>query len=65
MLLFYILVCEFSFLSNGHYSNLFNLEVFSGKSFSGETSVPVKISYLLTCLYDKARILAICLSKLY
>ena len=58
-------VCAFSSLPNGEYSNLFILTAFSNKSFSGKTSLSVKNSYLLTFPYDKAEILAVCLSKSY
>ena len=58
-------VCAFNSLSNGEYSNLFNLAAFSSNSFSGKTSLPVKNSYLLTLPDEKAKILAVCLSQLY
>ena len=58
-------VCAFNFLPKDKYSNLFIVATFSSKSFSGETSLSVKNSYLLTFSYDKAEILAVCLSKLY
>ena len=57
-------VCVFISLPKDKYSNLFIVEAFSSKSFSGKTSLPVKSSYLLTFPHDKAEIL-ICLSKLY
>ena len=46
-------VCYFNSLPNGKYSNLFIVAAFSGKSFSGKTSSPVKNSYLLTFPDDK------------
>ena len=58
-------VCDFNSLHNGEYSNLFIVAAFSSKSFSGKTSLPVKNSCLLAFPYDKAEILAVCLSKLY
>ena len=58
-------VCAFNSLSNGEYSNLFVVTAFSGKSFSGKTSLPLKKSYLLTFPDDKAETLAVCLSKSY
>ena len=51
-----MLLCFFNLLPNGEYSN---------KSFSGKTSLPVKSSYLPTFPYDKAEILAVCVSKSY
>ena len=57
--------CAFNSLPNGEYSNLFNAIVFSGKSVSRKKSLPVKNLYLLTFLDDKAKILAVCLSKLH
>ena len=48
-------VCAFNSLSNGEYSNLFNLAAFSSNSFSGKTSLPVKNSYLLTLPDEKAK----------
>ena len=50
---------------NGKYSKLFNAAAFSSKSFSDETSFPVKNSYLLTFPDDKVEILAFYPSKLY
>ena len=41
-------VCVFNYLPKGKYSNLFIIAAFSSKSFSGQTSLPVKNSYLLT-----------------
>ena len=56
-------ICTFSSLPKGEYSNLFIAAAFSSKSFSGKTSLPVKI--LLTFPDYKAEILAVFLSKLY
>ena len=58
-------VCAFNSLPKDEYSNLFILAAFSGKYFSGKTSLPVKNSYLLTLPDDKAEILTVCLSKSY
>ena len=57
--------CAFDSFPNGNFSSLFILAGFSKKYFSGKTSLPVKNSYFLTYLDDKAEILAIYLSKLY
>ena len=57
--------CAFNSLPNGEYSNLFYLAVFSKKSFSGKTSLPVKNRYILTFPDDKPETLAVCLSKSY
>ena len=40
-------VCAFNSLLKGEYSNLFVAAAFSRKSFLGETSLPVKNTYLL------------------
>ena len=56
-------VCAFNYLRNGEYPNLFIVAAFSNKYFSGKISSPVKNSYLLTFLDDKAEILAACLCK--
>ena len=58
-------ICAFNSLSNIKYSNLFNVEAFSCKSFSGKTSLPVRISYLLTFPDNKEEFLAVSVSKLY
>ena len=55
----------FKSLSNGEYSNLLIVAAFSNKSFSGQTSLPVKNSYLATLTDHKAEILAVCLYKSY
>ena len=47
-------VCAFNYLLKGEYSNLFIAAAFSGKSFSGKTSLPVKNTYLLIFLDDIA-----------
>ena len=60
-----MLICAFNSLPKAEYSNLFIIAAFASKSFSGETFLPVKNSYLLTFPDDKAEILAVCLSKLY
>ena len=57
-------VCALNSLPSGEYSNLFIVAAFSNKPFSGKTSFPVKNSYLLMFLVDKAEILAVCVSKL-
>ena len=57
------LVCFAKDFSNGEYSNLFNAAAFSTKSFSAKTFLPVKDSYLLTFRDEKAKILAVSLSK--
>ena len=58
-------VRAFYSLPKGEYLNSFIVAAFSGKSFSGKTSLLVKNSYLLIFIDDKAEILAVCLSKLY
>ena len=58
-------VCGFHFSSKGKYSNLFIVAAFYSKSFSAKTSSPIRNSNLLTFPYDKAEILAVCLSKSY
>ena len=45
-------------------SNLVNEAAFSNKSFTGERSLAVKTSHLLTRPHDKGEILAVCLPKL-
>ena len=57
------LVCFFNSVPNGEYSNLFIAAAFFNKYFSGKESFPVKNSYLLTFLDNKAEILAFCMSK--
>ena len=57
------LVCFFNSLPNGGYSNLFIAA--ASKSFSGKISLSVKNSYLLKFFDDKAKVLAVCLSKSY
>ena len=47
-------VCFLNSLPNRKYSNLFIVAVFSGKSFSGKTSLSVENSYLLTYPDNKA-----------
>ena len=54
-----------SSLPNSEYSNLLTVEVFSNKSFSGETSSKFKNSYLTTFSHDKTDILTAFLSELY
>ena len=56
-------VCAFNFLPKSEYSNYFIEAASSSKSFSGETSLLVKSSYLLTFLNNKAESLAVSLSK--
>ena len=51
-------LCFFNSLSNSEYSNHLIVAAFSSKSFSGKTFLPVKNSFLLTFLDDKAEILA-------
>ena len=58
-------VCAFNSLPNREYSNIFIVAAFSIKSFSGETSLSIKNSYLLTFPDDKDEILAVCRSKSY
>ena len=58
-------VRAFYSLPKGEYLNSFIVAAFSGKSFSGKTSLLVKNSYLLIFIDDKAEILAVCLFKLY
>ena len=58
-------VCGLNSLPKGKYSNLFIVAAFPSKCLAGKTSLPVKNSYLLTFLDDKADTLAVCLSKLY
>ena len=55
----------FSSLLNDEYSNLLIVPAFSNKSFSGKTSLPVKLSYLPIFSDDKAKILAVRLPKFY
>ena len=62
---FVISVCFFNSLTNGEFSNLLIVAAFSNKSFSYKTSFPVKNSYLLTFVDEKAEILAVCVSKLF
>ena len=56
-------VCAFNSLPNKEYSNLLIEAAISNSYFSGKNS-PVKISYLPTFAYDKAIILAVCLSHI-
>ena len=58
-------VCAFNFLPDGEYSNILIVADFSSSSFSVNTCSPVKNSNLTTFPDDKAKILAVCLSKLY
>ena len=58
-------VCAFNSFPNGEYSNHSIVAVFSSKAFSGKTSFLVKNSHLLTFPDDKAKILAVCVSKSY
>ena len=58
-------VCAFHSLANREHSNLFTVAAFYCKSFSGKTSFPVKNSYVLTFIDDKAQILAVCIPKFY
>ena len=58
--------CFFNSLSNGEYSSLLIVAVFSSKSFSGnKTSLAIKNPYLPTVSGEKAEILAVCFVKLY
>ena len=57
--------CFFSSLPNSKYSNFYIVAAFSNKSFSGETSLPVRNSYLSRFPDDEVEILAVCLSKSY
>ena len=56
-------VSVFNSLPNVEYSNLSIVVAFPKKTFSGKTSLSVKISYLLTYPDDKAEILSVCLTK--
>ena len=47
------------------FNSLPNVAAFSNSSFSVKTSLHVKNSYLLTFPNNKAKIVAVCLSKLY
>ena len=58
-------LCTFNLLPNGECSNPFIVAAYCSKFFSGTTSLPVKNSYLLTFLDNKAETLAVPLSKLY
>ena len=55
----------FNSLHNGDYSNLLIVAAFSNSPFSGKTYSLVKNSYFPTFPDDKAKILAVCLSKSY
>ena len=59
-----MLVVAFHSLPKAKYSNPFIVAAFSGNFFPDKTSLWVKNSYLLTYPNDKAKILAVCLSKL-
>ena len=56
-------VCDFNSSSKGKYSICFVVAVFCSKSFSEETSFPVRNSYLLIFPDNKAEILSVSLSK--
>ena len=56
-------VCLFNSLTNGVYSNILIIAAFCNILFSGKISPPIKNSYLLTFPDDKAKALALCLSK--
>ena len=53
----------FNSLPNGEYSNLFIVAAFYSKTFSGNTSLPVKSSYQPTFPDDKGEFIFISLSK--
>ena len=55
----------FKSLLNAEYSNLLIVAAFSNNPFSGKTSSPIKNKYLPTFPDNKAKILAVWLSKLY
>ena len=56
---FHYLIC------NGIYLNLLNVAAFTNKCSSNKASLSVKNSYLPTFPNNKAKILAVCLSKSY
>ena len=56
-------VYAYNSLHKSKHSNFCSVAYFFKKSFLGKTSLPVKNSYLLIFPYDKAEILAVCLSK--
>ena len=58
-------VCAFSSLPKVECSNLLIVAAFPYKSFSGNTSLFVKNSCLLTFPANKSETLAVCLSELY
>ena len=55
----------FNSLPNDEYSNLLIVVAFYNSPFSGKTSSLLKNSYLLFSPDDKAKILAVCLFKLF
>ena len=65
LIFFNVPVCFFNTLCNDEYSNLLIVVAFSNSSFSGRTSPPIRNSYLQLFPDDKAKTLAVCLSKLY
>ena len=58
-------VCVLNNLLNGKHSRFFILAAFYIKSFSGKKTLSIKNLYLLTFPDEKAKILAVYLSKLY
>ena len=58
-------VCAFNSFLKDEYLNLFIVAAFSNKFLSGKTSLPVKKPYLQTFPDDKAKTLAVLLSKWY
>ena len=56
-------VCFSNSLPIDEYLNILIVAAFSNKSCSGKPSSPVKNLYLLAFPDDKAKILAVCLSK--
>ena len=46
-------VCPFNSFPKSKYSNLFIVEAFYNRSFSGKTSFPLKNSYLITFTDNK------------
>ena len=57
-------VCTLSFLPNDELSNLSIVTDFSSKYFSGNTSLPIKNSFLVGFFNDQAESLAVFLSNL-
>ena len=58
-------VSFFNSLPNDEYPNLLIVAIFSNKTFSGKTALPVTNLYFLTFPDDIAKRLAFCQSKFY